>query len=269
MSVLAPLNCELQQLADEHRQWLSEFDPQYLVNWDRLFNADDEAAMTEAAVRRLLQVHGVTVEPNEDLTGTGQSVDFRCAREASIFFVEVTRISKAKATATTGIDEEPGFSAYGPMNDAIFEACRKKARQCSSADGPVLLAIGTWHAIAAMATFRKFELGMLLTGETKLSWNVDVSTGHQIGDSYQTTELFSAAFLRPDPTQEVDFARNSIAGLLFVANAIREKKTLGIIHPNPAREFDVSLLPDIEFGRVEMDRATRRLHVRWPQGEED
>ena len=92
MAVSPPLNSEMQQLGDEHRRWLSSFDTQYLANWDRLFNSDDESAMTEAARRRMLQSHSVTVEPNEKLTGTCGGPDFRCTVDTSHFYVEVTCI---------------------------------------------------------------------------------------------------------------------------------------------------------------------------------
>ncbi len=44
---------ELDALADEHRRWLSSFDAQYLLNWEKLYAADYEAAMTEASIRRI------------------------------------------------------------------------------------------------------------------------------------------------------------------------------------------------------------------------
>ncbi len=49
------------ELADEHRKWLSAFDPQYTRNWEKLLNADDEAAMAEARVRHILQGYGIVV----------------------------------------------------------------------------------------------------------------------------------------------------------------------------------------------------------------
>lgn len=270
MPALAPLNAHMQQLVDEHRQWLSTFHPQYLANWDRLFNDDDESAMTEAVVRRILEHYGVTVEPNEDLTGAVQSPDFRCVKANSQFYVEVTRISVAKATDKTGIDDvQTGLSGFRPLNDAIFEVCRGKARQCGSADGPVLLAVGTWHGFAAMASFQKPIVNMLLTGETKMTWNLDITTGQQVGDTYQTTELYSAAFLRPDPTQDVGFARSSISGLLLIANGLLNFTPLGVLHPNPTHAFDSSVLPDIEFGAVEVDRESGHLRVRWSGGNDE
>ena len=59
----------LDELEGEHRSWLSAFDGRYLRKFEKLLKDHYEAAMTEAAVRRLLERHGVAVEPNEDPMG--------------------------------------------------------------------------------------------------------------------------------------------------------------------------------------------------------
>lgn len=261
---LRPVTFELQALADEHRQWLSAFDPQYLANWEKLLNADDESAMTEASVRRMLEYYGVSVEPNEDLTGSQQSLDFRCFVNCSKFYVEVTRISIDKATQKTGISQEPsGFTPFQSLNNAIFQACIGKAKQCSSADAPVLLAIGTWHSFAAMASFQKPWLNMLLTGKTGMTWNIDTATGEQVGETFQSTELHSATFLKPDSSEEIGLARSSISGLILFGAGLSPPKVMGVLHPNPTHPFDPSTFPKIEFGHVTIEKPTKTLHVSW------
>jgi len=263
------MNDELQAFADEHRQWLSAFDAQYLANWERLLSADDESAMTEASVRRMLEHHGVLVEPNEDLHGNQQRPDFRCQQGDYKFYVEVTRISIDKATEKTGIAETPSdFSPFRPLNNSIFQACIGKAKQCGGMDAPVLLAIGTWHGFAAMTVFQKPMIGMLLTGETKMTWNVDMTTGQQVGDTIQTTELYSAAFLKPDNTQAIGYARSSISGLLLCSVGLASLKTLGVLHPNPTHAFDRSMLPGIEFGEVVINQHGQSLSVAWAGGDD-
>lgn len=273
MGVLGPLNSKMQKLADEHRQWLSSFDPQHLANWERLLKADDESAMTEAAVRRILHSHHVNVEPNEKLTGTCGGPDFRCAAGASHFYVEVTCISIATAERRTGVKDGPTggdrpLKATG-MTEAIFAECQNKAPQCGNLDGPALVALGTFHSTAAMFGFAKVLVNCVLTGKTKMAWDIDIETGQKVGDTYQTTELQAAAFMRPDKTQEIGFARNSISGVLLCPVGLPTMRTIGVLHPNPARPFDPAMLPGIEFGQVEIDRSSRELRVRWPNGNDD
>lgn len=270
MAVKLQRNPHMQALADEHRSWLSAFDPQYLVNWEKLLNADDEAAMTEAAVRRMLQRFAVTVEPNEDLVGRQQRPDFGCQSASYKFYVEVTHISIEKATTETGMPDEPtGFSPFSPLNDAFFRACTGKAEQCSHANAPVLLAIGTWHGLAAMTTITRPMVNMLLTGQSKIAWTIDVATRQQLGDTFQTTEFYSAAFLKRDKTDNVGYARSSISGLLLIGVGFHRPKVLGVLHPNPARAFDPHVLPGIEFAAVQVDLGSGQLHVSWAGGSDE
>ena len=269
--------CEyLNGLEAEHREWLAPFGDQYLRNWEKLRDADYEAAMAEARVRSVLQSRKIRVEPNEDLTGRSQSPDFRCeyrrccSAKQQRFFVEVTCISIETATNKTNIPyESHGMTACRPLNDAIFSECKGKARQCSNVDAPCLLVVGTFHVYAAMLSFKRPVVSQILTGETNLSWNVDIRTGEQVGDDYNTTEFYSAAFLRPDPDEEVGFARSTLSGLLLCSYASEAPRMIGVLHPNPVRPFDSSILKDVVFGEVSIDRQSRRLNVSWPEGNDD
>ena len=88
------------QLIQEHQRWLSAFDAQYLRNWEKLLNADSEAAMCEAAFRQVLENNGNHVQPNEDLNGNCQSPDFLCEHDSHRFYVEVTCLTTAKILRT-------------------------------------------------------------------------------------------------------------------------------------------------------------------------
>jgi hypothetical protein len=266
------------ELAAEHRAWLSAFDPQYLGNWEKILNSDEEAALAEAGVRRQLQYMGVSVEPNEDLSGKEQRPDFHCGVNGSKFDMEVTHISVKKATEATGLVEgRTGACCYSSLNDAIFMACKNKAEQCACACYPTLLAVATFHSQASAICFGKSHVEMLFTGETKITWTMDMRTCQKVGDCHQTTELRSATFLRPDRSQEVGFARSSISGIVLYGlgalqrdvHKVWQPHLIGMLHPNPARPFDPASLPSVEFGQVEIDRATKQLSVRWPRGDEE
>jgi hypothetical protein len=258
------------ELADEHRQWLSPFNPQYLANWEKLLNNDSEAAICEAAVRRWLQASGVSVKPNERLTGNCGGPDFSCSNGVAHFYVEVACISIANAENRTSIKNESKrqFAPYNVMGmtEAVFAKCHDKAPQCANLDGPALVAVGTFHELAAMVGFDKMRFSNVLTGKTSLAWNICIQTGQQIGETYNTTEFEKAAFLRHDDVEEVGFKRSSISGVVALSVGTWPIKGIGVLHPNPARMFSTSLLPDFEFGEIEIDRVSKQLRVCWPRG---
>lgn len=251
-------------LATEHRAWLSPFDPQYLRNWEKLLNADYEAGLCEAAVRRLLQLHSISVEPNEELTGSEKRPDFRCTHSDGKFFVEVACLLIDKVSEVTNLPHPPqsGARKFGDLNDLIFSTCKGKTPQCSGKTEPTLVAIGTFHVNAAASCFTKPLASMLLTGETSISWMVDTRTGQGVGDTFQSTELYSAAFLRPQEKQILD-ARQPISGILLCGVCFSPPTTLGILHPNAIRPFNRQWLPGIDFGEVQIDRITGRLGTVW------
>jgi hypothetical protein len=256
-------------LEAEHRTWLSAFDHQYLRNWDKLRNGNQEAGLCEAGVRRLLQMHSIKVEPNEDLTGSEQRPDFRCTHPEGKFFVEVACITLDTATEETGLPypSQPGARNYRHLNDTVFKTCKGKAPQCGNATEPTLVAIGTFHTDASVLCFQKKFANMLLYGEANISWLVDTRTGQGIGDTYQTTKLYSAPFLRPD--QRLSEARTSISGVLLCGFGIAPPKVLGILHPGAIRRFDRRLLSGIDFGEVQVDRKTGVLSTSWTGGNDE
>lgn len=137
----------IEQLRYEHRQWLKRFDPQHARNWELMLRDDVDAALTEAAIRDVLETYGATVEPNEDLVSSQKRPDFRCEISEYRFLVEVTSISIAKVNELTGLDhvEIETVTTYQPLTRAIWNKCIRKAAQCDDVQHPTLLAIGTFH----------------------------------------------------------------------------------------------------------------------------
>ncbi len=255
-------------LANEHRRWFNGFDQQYVANWEKLLNADAEAAMCEAGVRRLLQQHSVEVVPNEDLTGNQQRVDFRCSSQGGNFFVEVACIPIAKATQMTGLDNGARMNVTRnptPLNGAIHRKCKGKARQCGNHAAPVLLAVGTWHGEAAMLSIMPPCPSMLLTGITTMTVFLDKESGVATGEPRYESDLQTAAFIRRSQDSEFEFARSSISGLLLCGLSLDPIVKVGLLHPNPARAFSPSTLPGVPFGKVEVNHDTGTLHVEWTE----
>jgi hypothetical protein len=264
--------CEfLGTLEAEHCSWLVAFDAQYLRNFEKLYKADYEAAMTEAAVRRFLEEQHIDVQPAEDLSGKVQRPDFLCTASNSKFYVEVTCIAIQKVIDQTALPHpsQSGTQHDAPLNDALWSACRGKAAQCGDLDYPSLVAIGTHHSSASALCIKEPKVDMLLTGTTSISWNMDVRTGSKVGDVFLSTDLRSATFLRADPINGIGFARSSVSGLLLCGFGILPHKVLGILHPNPARPFDRCLLPDVTFCEVAIDDASGTLSTHWSRIKND
>jgi hypothetical protein len=259
------------ELEAEHRSWLSAYHGQYLRKWDQLRannNEGYEAALCEAATRRLLQRHTIKVEPNEDLTGMEQRPDFRCTHPEGTFLVEVACIPIGKAIEETGLPHPPQFGvfqSYRHLNDAFFLKSKGKAGQCANATEPTMVAVGTFHDLASYLCVQKKFADMLLTGETSLSWLVDTQTGRGVGDAFQTTELYSAPFFGQGQPQISD-ARCSISGMLLCGFGFSPPKVLGVLHPNAIRPFNPRLLPGIAFGEVRVDHATGQFSTSWSGG---
>jgi hypothetical protein len=271
------------ELEAEHRHWLTTFDSQHQRDWENLLKADYEAALCEAAVRRLLQVAQITVQPNADLIGLAQygaerRPDYRCARTnpEGNFYVEVANIPIAKAVAETNLPHpfQSGPRNYRNLNKPIFDKCRKKTKQCSDTALPTLLAVGTFHYQASVICMTRRDADWLLTGETSISFMVNAETGAAVGDTFQTTKLDKASFLRPEPAScSIREARTSLSGLLLCGFGCVTPNVVGILHPQAARPFDPGMLPGINFGQVIVDHSTGQLRTVWPDesdgGEED
>ena len=251
-------------LVEEHRRWLGSFQPQRLSNWERILEADGEAAMCEAAVRRLLEANENTVEPNETLDGSAPAPDFLCSSGDKQFYVEVTCLSIKKVTQCTGLSHHPkGACSYSLLNDAIFNACKSKTPQCAGLRHPSLVTVGTFHFDASCLCFLDMELAQLLTGKEMITASIDTRTGAQVGETHMSTRLRSAAFLRPDPSEGMDHARNPVSGMLLCGFGCEPPEVRGILHPSPVHDFDRSLMPRVEFCRLKAGYESGTLSTEW------
>lgn len=254
-----------QALLEEQRAWLSRFDDQYLQNWDKLFKDDNEAAMCEAAIRRHLNSQGVLVSPNETIDGSSRAPDFRCQKDGQHFYVEVTCLSIEKVIKSTGINDQPeGASYFSLLTDAVFNACKHKTPQCTSLNAATLVAVGTFHLFASCRYMGKCTCEDLLTGKPKITGVVDSRTGAMIGDSYDSTNLESATFLRPVTCAEgMAHARSPVSGILLYGLGGEPVEVHGILHPSPVLSFDRSMLPEIPFCRLKDGYKAGTLMTEW------
>ena len=85
-----------------------------------------------------------------------------------------------------------------------------------------------------MARFNRVFATWLLTGETMLAWDIDYAVGTTSGDAYEYTRLNSAAFLRPDGSDEIELARRSISGVLLCGLGSETPRLIGVLNPGPS-----------------------------------
>ena len=220
--------------------------------------------MCEASFWEVLQNCGVAVEPNRDLKHGQPSPDFLCHKNGEKFYVEVTCIHIDRVTKTTALSERPsGAGSYGPLNAAIFDEVRQKTPQCANLDAPALVAVGTFHSQASCLCVQKHHVRMILTGDELITQRIDTRTGQAVGDTYLSTKLTSAAFLKPSAKSWLEEARLPVSGILVGGFGCKPLNIYGLLHPNPLRPFNRSLLDRIEFCRLQRDEAGERISVEW------
>ena len=220
--------------------------------------------MCEASYWAVLQDCGVDVEPNRDLKHRKPSPDFLCRKNGAKFYVEVTCIHIERTTRATELSHMPsGAGHYKLLNAAIFDEVRQKTPQCADLDAPALVAVGTFHCQASCVCIRKWEIGMMLTGDELITRQIDTQTGGAVGETYLSTNLTSAAFLRPSIDAWLEEARLPVSGILVGGFGCSPPSIYGLLHPNPLRPFNRNLLGQIEFCQLQRDDAGGQLSVEW------
>jgi hypothetical protein len=181
--------------------------------------------------------------------------------------VEVANISIAKATGLTNLPHPEQFGSprfYGKLTKAVFAKAQGKATQCEQ-DLPTLLAVGTFHAMASRFAMDRFCASSLLTGEPMITMDINIRTGAAVGDTYQSTNLRYASFLKPGYCSIIN-ARTSISGILLCGFGVLPVSIIGVLHPEADRPFRPELLPQIPFGEVGIGYEKHRLTAVWPDG---
>jgi hypothetical protein len=234
-----------------HRQWLDGFNPIHRRLWERNYKGDYESGLAEALVRIHLKNQGVDIVPNAAIRNE-KSPDFRCSFQGKEFYVEATCVQIGTAENRTSLPYPTDFGTarnYASLNIAVSKKCRAKAEQCDSPKKPTLLAIGCFHAEAAILSFRFPHLDMMLTGTTYITTDFDPKRGTFVGESYQTTQVKDAVFLNRKDDKIKD-ARESISGILLYRFGCEPPVEYGLLNPAARCKFDPSIFHNINFGTV-------------------
>lgn len=270
MSDTEKLISDYSDLISEHRVWLKPFGKQRLDRWENILKKDAEgaeAAICEAATRKLISVYHVKIKPHEDLSSGGP--DFLCIKNNKSFYIETTCLTKDAIAKATGFNKIPRPGLHGgpfslPTGRIFYEMCNKTP-QLRNLDEPCILAIGTLHAAAGHICFSKTFAGHILTGTPKISVRIDPEQGRAIGDLHQTTDLQDSGFVRSNrtSTNSIEEARRTISALLLCSFGVKLPRTIGVLHPKPNHFFERALLPKIEFCRLAEGYQSGRFKVEW------
>ena len=253
------------EVCDLYLKWSEQFDVRHAKMWAHRYESDPEAAMCEATYWKVLQGCGVDVQPAEDFASNQPSPDFRCETDDEVFYVEVTCLHMDTVAKETSLSHGPtdGGGAYGSLNSAIFDKVKQKTPQCADLDAPALVAVGTFHFQASCLCIRKHFVEMLLTGDTMISFTIDTRTGSGAGDSFLSTDLKSATFIRPNQVSGIEEARLPVSGVLIGGFGCETPIIYGLLHPDAKRPFNRELLDTIEFCQLIRDDANETLSVEW------
>jgi len=254
-------------LLDEHRVWLKGFDKRYSTKWENLLNKNCcEAAICEAATRKLLSEQEVSVKPNENLATGGP--DFLCTKDGKNFYVEVTCITKDAMTKATRLPSEPEGSVFccsSSPTKRILQEIGRKAERCANLNSPCIVVVCTLHQWGGGIITNDIEIQKLLTGELLIGGTLNPNSG-RFENFKWISRLWGALFNRFAETEKekVVEARKTISAvLIFAISAKNYGSAKGLLHPNPNRSFDRKLLPKIEFCKLADGYQTGSSRVKW------
>lgn len=243
------------QLIGSHQGWLKHFNNVYVNAWDKLFTkSNSEAAICEAATRRLLQELEVYIEPCP-LRGSDRNPDFKCQRDGKLFYVDATCVMKDTATRKTGLTDLPKKDGkafgYSLLTNTYFNKAVSKVSQFENLNAPCMIVIGTLHFQGGALCFGKRSAEEILTGKTGISMKINKLTGGAVGENYNSTLLEAALFLEPriifcdEPL--IRPKRQTVSAVLLCPFGTHPVEYLGVLHPMPNHVFGRELFPSIEF----------------------
>ena len=227
-------------LVDEYKHFLGVNHPKHSNSFDQRCNNQPEAARAEAVVFSFFQWNGYDIRVEE--TGHEGGVDFRVQTENTDFVVEVTSILRATFAEHSGAPERlisgKGYSRNPyKVPHLIRSEVSSKAKQMSRYDCPRILVIACEHPEYADFLYNKGVLGPAMFQTSLPSLDGE-------------TSLTDSLFLRFQDRRIV-FCRKSISAvLLFCIHERIRAEIVGLLHPKPAYDFSIELLPSVPFVEV-------------------
>ncbi len=244
---------------DSYKEFLEVKYRSHYGNYCRRFKDNPEAGRAEAVMFSLLRNTVAQVKVHED-AGTG-GVDFLCVSDGNQFVVEVTCLEAGSVATQSGWPNEivdGGGGWFGMITHMLRTKTSSKASQLSGYAMPRLLAITSEHVAA------DFLLGprgaeALLTSDTKIK----VPIGKPIDTIGVATDLKDSVFFR-FKNGDIEPCKKSISAILLVTILADRSLVVGVLHPDPAYRFPISLLPSVPFLRLkEWPPKDYHLETEW------
>jgi len=235
MKIKDLIKCYL-ELIDEHRSWLNLFGKHRLDNWEKLLQNNVEAAICEAATRRLLSKHRVKIEPYEDPSSGGP--DFSCIKDDERFYAEATCVIQEKAMRKTGLTDGSQYT-FKPLTKVVMDEIRNKTTQCSNLNTACILVIGTLHPQIGHICFSKDFAEHVLTATPKIGTQWDNEKKRATDKLCKITELHNSSFVKSKKAKanEIEEARRTISALLLCSFGVKLPRAIGVLHPKPNHFF--------------------------------
>ena len=233
-------------LLGEYKCFLETYHSERCKSFDKLCSTEPEAARAEAVVFSFFKWNGYAIQVEE--TGNEGGVDFRAQKDTTEFVVEVTSIRRETFTGRSGTPEN--LISDGSSSDPyevprlIRSKLSSKADQMSGYDCPRILVITCEHPEYEDILLNKeaFGANMFLTSPPKIG----IPGGNNIID------LADSLFFKfqDDRDDRVVFCRESISAVLLFYISKFYTETAGLLHPKPAYNFSIELLPLVPFVEV-------------------
>ncbi len=237
----------LSRIAEAHSDYLLLKHPAFHHKFQRLLEADPEAATAEAAVFSILKTYFRAEPEPADEPGTG-GVDFVCRKdEEDMCVVEVTSLKPEAVAEKSGIpaiaDDDGG--AFRMTTHQLFSTVCGKADQLADYPCPRVLAITSTH-FASSFLMGTQGAEYLLTSEPSLTFPVGVP-GAPVR---MTTNLRSSAFFGPGPNEQIAPRRRSVSAVLLIGLFGDQSTVIGLLHPAPAYPLGIERFREVPFLRV-------------------
>lgn len=247
------------EVIDSYKVFLEVKYSAHYTNYCRRLKDNPEAGKAEAVVFSLLRNAVDQIKVHEDVSTGG--VDFLCISNGNQFVVEVTCLEAESVATQSGwpneiVDGAAGWFAM--ITHMLRTKTSSKASQLSGHDMPRLLAITSEH-VAADVLLGPRGAEAILVSDTK----IEVPIGRPIDTVGLATDLKDSVFFR-FKNGGIESCKKSISAILLVTILADRSLVVGVLHPDPAYQFPIALLPSVPFLRLkEWPPKDNHLETEW------